>query len=1139
MSRVRSFASGRFCLLSLLALLWPLAASAQDADHLLLSEVLVRARTPYASFGSPYIEVVNPTAAAFDLTHVHVTNAQDNQLGRYYWNVVGGENAGGGTSSTFHARFPHGMAIAPGQRLVISLAGSAQFQQAYGFLPDLELFEDGTAPDAVPEMVEVFTGSIGRGLGSTSTNTPALNENSDSIMLYFWDGESDTVQDIDYLIWGGDTRWRVDKTTVPGYQPDTPVASQVSAAAGPIPFGESFRRVSFVEPAEPLTGGNGITGHNETGEDLSQSWNLVAGTPPGQPLEPASWHPPAPITLSATAGEATAGAPTAMQAQVVAHGGAPTVVFRYRVDGGAWLDAAATAAGGNNFTAQIAAQAEGAEVHWYVHTTSTGGGVAVFPVEGARAPRSFTVAAGQVDVLEIVSASLLNATAFADLTARAVVEAGSQPITQVTVHYAIDGGAETSEALTAMGGGIWQAVLGQYPAGTAIAWRLVAADQGGGEALWPAGGGTLTTTVLPAGVVCYGWENGDTVLGVFAPDLMYYANTDAEAYEGNRSLEIYKTAEGTTPQAYVAWITDLRTGDDVTASVMTLDLIPGNPSVRIWGHWTPAGGDVDSYAGSASGNQQYSGSEEYEWVELSHTWSVPADRDGQGLVVEIRPYNAPPWEGTNWVDFLCVTAPAHATVHFPGEEGGVEPGDEPQILAAGLQNPYSVGEVVLRVQVLPGADPIDAVTAYYTVDGGPELSLEAAATGGGFWEAVLGEFAAGTVIAWRVTVAAGSEQAVWPADGGWATDTITAPPQAHKLLITEVSILGNDQEYVEIANPNAFDVDLSNYYLTDAIHAPLNQYYWRITEGNPTQQTVGGGDFFDFHARFPDGYTLAAGDTIVVSIAGSQPFYGHFGFLPHIELHGNGPAPRMRPVFGDIDGPNSIVGSSASNPPTLTNTSECVVLYFWDGQSNLVTDIDVFFWGPSTSVRFSKTGVTVGGETYQDETAVADQQPFLEIPQFGFSYHRIDPDETGQPGPPGNGVDGRDEVGEPFASTFAIRAYDPARPREAVGPIGDVALRVPPKTFVPDLEEFVFEFSTRPGYETKLRIFDLDGRLVITLFDSRFAGLPPTQVVWDGRDATFERVRAGMYVIHLQAVDRTTGQKTIKTAPVVVATRLK
>jgi hypothetical protein len=465
------------------------------------------------------------------------------------------------------------------------------------------------------------------------------------------------------------------------------------------------------------------------------------------------------------------------------------------------------------------------------------------------------------------------------------------------------------------------------------------------------------------------------------------------------------------------------------------------------------------------------------------------------------------------------------------------------------------------------------------------------------------------------------------------------PGDVAKLLLTEVSVLGTDQEYVEIYNPNDFGVDMSDYYLTDANYTPGSQHYWRIAEGNPQQNTVGGGDFYDFHARFPDGYVLPAGQFLVVSIAGSMPFFNEFGFYPHIELHGTGPAPRMRPVFGDIDGPNSIVGSGEQNPPTLTNSSEIVVLYHWDGQSDLVTDIDVFMWGTGSSNFFSKTGVTVGGQTYQNETAVDDQEPYVTAASFGNSYHRTDMDETGQPGPPGNGVGGRDEMGEPLMSTWTIAPYDPAEPggvipgdeltiveasltgamtgRDVVmrarvfagedpiesvtvdysinngatqsltaGLVGnnwyeanlgqypagtvirwrlevaagdetvtypstpgdwadpveiasDIALVVPPKTFVPDLEIFRFDFITRSGYETKIRLFDLQGRLVLTFHDSRFDGqVNDDTITWDGRDATFERVRAGMYVIHLQAVDPATGETTIQTAPVVVATRL-
>ena len=67
---------------------------------------------------------------------------------------------------------------------------------------------------------------------------------------------------------------------------------------------------------------------------------------------------------------------------------------------------------------------------------------------------------------------------------------------------------------------------------------------------------------------------------------------------------------------------------------------------------------------------------------------------------------------------------------------------------------------------------------------------------------------------------------------------------------------------------------------------------------------------------------------------------------------------------------------------------------------------------------------------------------------------------------------------------------------------------------------------------------------MITLFDSRFDSvtqIPGVPLVrnWDGRNETYERLRAGMYVVHLHVVDSVTGKTIVKTAPVVVATRLQ
>ena len=77
-------------------------------------------------------------------------------------------------------------------------------------------------------------------------------------------------------------------------------------------------------------------------------------------------------------------------------------------------------------------------------------------------------------------------------------------------------------------------------------------------------------------------------------------------------------------------------------------------------------------------------------------------------------------------------------------------------------------------------------------------------------------------------------------------------------LVTYPLLTEDDLEYIEIFNPGTEAVDLSDYYLTDANYAAGNQHYWRIAEGTPTDITVGGGVFNDFHARFPDGATIAS-----------------------------------------------------------------------------------------------------------------------------------------------------------------------------------------------------------------------------------------------------------------------------------------
>jgi predicted extracellular nuclease len=252
------------------------------APDLLLSEVVV---TPTAG---EFVEIHNPTGVAIDLSDVYLTDATFAGGGTFYYNIVTGADAGGGGFGDFHARFPDGASIAAGEFQTLSLPGSDDYFAEYGVDPTYELFEDGVGPDSVGDMREALPGSI-NGQGG-------LSNGGEVVILYTWDGASDLVQDIDYVLWG-DAAEAVDKTgvgvdgpdadgTMSFYAADTAVGLQDVVAPGSHSSGDSFQRIDFAEGAETQVGGNGITGSDETSEDLSVTWQLAAATPGAAPPPP-------------------------------------------------------------------------------------------------------------------------------------------------------------------------------------------------------------------------------------------------------------------------------------------------------------------------------------------------------------------------------------------------------------------------------------------------------------------------------------------------------------------------------------------------------------------------------------------------------------------------------------------------------------------------------------------------------------------------------------------------------------------------------------------------------------------------------------------------------------------------------------
>ncbi len=252
-------------------------ASAQ-VNHLLISEFCV---TPTAA---EFIEIYNGTGSTVNLENYYLYDANYTNDDDYI-NVV--DDTYTDYSSDFLCQFPSGASIANGQYLVVAMDGAA-FNTTYAFDADYELL--GTS-GSVPDMLETQTGSIGASAGLTNAG--------ECVLLFYWAGVSDLVDDVDYVDYeetatgsaGGNSE-AIDKTgktkdgpdgdaVASAYLNDTAVASQIPAInhSG----GSSVARSSVTsEASETASGGNGITGHDETSENFYTAFVVETVPSPGQ-----------------------------------------------------------------------------------------------------------------------------------------------------------------------------------------------------------------------------------------------------------------------------------------------------------------------------------------------------------------------------------------------------------------------------------------------------------------------------------------------------------------------------------------------------------------------------------------------------------------------------------------------------------------------------------------------------------------------------------------------------------------------------------------------------------------------------------------------------------------------------------------
>lgn len=259
-------------------------------------------------------------------------------------------------------------------------------------------------------------------------------------------------------------------------------------------------------------------------------------------------------------------------------------------------------------------------------------------------------------------------------------------------------------------------------------------------------------------------------------------------------------------------------------------------------------------------------------------------------------------------------------------------------------------------------------------------------------------------------------------EGSTGTITISGAIDAPaQILISEVVVSPFGGEFIEIYNNTAGEVFLDNYYITDATFANGGVYYYNIVTGSD----YGGGDFSDWHAKFPSGSTIAAGEVQTIAINGSEEFFTAYGIEPTYELYEDGASADAIPDMLEA------VTGSINNQGTLTDGDEFIVLYYWDGNTDLVVDIDYFHWGTSDEI-VDKTGVSIDGpdadattSTYLNDTPIANQISVGTTHASGNSWQRIDFDEGAEINSGGNGVDGNDETSEDLNNTFIETVADP------------------------------------------------------------------------------------------------------------------
>ena len=184
--------------------------------------------------------------------------------------------------------------------------------------------------------------------------------------------------------------------------------------------------------------------------------------------------------------------------------------------------------------------------------------------------------------------------------------------------------------------------------------------------------------------------------------------------------------------------------------------------------------------------------------------------------------------------------------------------------------------------------------------------------------------------------------------------------ESNHLLLYRVAVSPNKSEMIQIINPTSSDINLneeglSSYYLSDGAgpHPTEPEFYYNLSNiqemGNAWSQTI-----YDFFLEFPENTIIESGDTLTVAMHDNASFQDYYGFEADISLN------ELYPnLYYDMNQNNG------DGLDIIDEEAESLILFYWDGISNTVKDVDYFLWG-SDYYAVDKSDIAFAGNVNQD-----------------------------------------------------------------------------------------------------------------------------------------------------------------------------